>query len=394
MKIMMLLISFDFPPDIRVEKEARALISAGHQVTLVCESRQGRLRRETWNGIEILRLPPQPVRWRKLNTAWLFVTLRNQLWERHIANLLEQERPDALHVHDLPFVGSGLHLACRFQIPLVADMHENYPAYLRARRPTTQNYLEYLSFDPERFARYEQRVLPQCDRVIVVIEEAAERITQLGVDPKRIFVVGNSEDVAHVPTDTSGVDLPASALRIGYVGGVQELRGLQTAVAALPKILQQIPSAQLLIVGDGLYRPVLEEQARALGVTHAVRMEGHQPFARVHSYIAVSDICIVPHLADELVNTTIPHKLFQYMYMHKPVVVSSAKPLQRIVEACQAGKVFTSGDPTTFADAVLALRDPDIRQALGANGHRAVLERYNWQQDSKVLCQLYEGLRK
>lgn len=394
MKIMMVLISFDFPPDIRVEKEARALLSAGHQVMVICENRQNRPPREMWNGIEILRLPVQPLSWRKLNTAWLFVTLRNQLWERHIGALVKSERPDALHVHDLPFVGSGLRIARRFHIPLVADMHENYPAYVKARRPTTQNYLEYLSFDPDRFARYEAQVLPQCDRVIAVIEEAAERIAQLGVDPAKIFVVGNSEDVEHAPADAAGVDLPPTALRIGYVGGVQELRGLQTAVAAMPQIRKAIPSAQLLIVGDGLYRPILEEQARALGLTDAVRMEGHQPFARVHAYIAASDICIVPHLADELVNTTIPHKLFQYMYMQKPVVVSSAKPLKRIVEACNAGAVFESGNPDAFADAVLRLQDPQVRERLGANGHQAVLERYNWQYDSKILADLYAGLGK
>lgn len=394
MKIMMLLLSFDFPPDIRVEKEARALTSAGHQVTLVCENRQNRSTRETWNGIEIIRLPIQPVRWRKLNTAWLFITLRNQIWEHHIGQLIQCERPDALHVHDLPFVGSALHLARRFNIPIVADMHENYPAYLRARRPTTQNYLEYLSFDPERFRRYEKHVLPQCDRVIAVIEEAAERLAQLGVAAERIFIVGNSEDVEHVPAESKALDLPSAELRIGYVGGVQELRGLQTAVAALPQILQQMPATQLLIVGDGLYRKVLEEQAQLLGVSHAVRMEGHQPFAKVHAYIEASDICIVPHLADELVNTTIPHKLFQYMYMNKPVVVSSAKPLKRIVEEYNAGKVFASGDPVAFATAVLQLREPAVRQALGANGRRAVVERYNWQHDSRSLCQLYAELRK
>lgn len=394
MHILMVLISFDFPPDIRVEKEARALLAAGHQVTLVCENRKARSPRETWNGIEIIRLPPQPRWWRQLNTAALFLTLRNPLWEYRISRIVAQEQPDAIHVHDLPFVGPGLRIARRFGLPLVADLHENFPAYLAARRPTTANLLEWLSFDPARFARYERRVLPACDRIIVVVEEAAERVAQLGVPDERIFVVGNAEDVDHVPIDGPLQELPASSLRIVYVGGVQELRGLQTAVAAMPAIVQQAPDASLVIVGDGLYQPVLKAQARQLDVTPYVRFEGQQPFEKVHRYIRAADICIVPHLADELVNTTIPHKLFQYMFLGKPVVVSSARPLKRIVEESQAGFVFTSGDPASFAEAVLRLTDPALRQKLGQNGHCAVVKRYNWQQESERLVALYRQLEQ
>jgi glycosyltransferase involved in cell wall biosynthesis len=394
MHILMVLISFDFPPDIRVEKEARTLLAAGHRVTLVCENRKGRPPRQAWNGIEIIRLPAQPVWWRQINTAALFITQHNPLWERHISRVVEREQPDAIHIHDLPFVGPGLRIARRWGLPLVADLHENFPAYLSARRPTTGNLLEWFSFDPARFARYERRVLPLCDRIIVVVEEAAERVAQLGVERKRIVVVGNAEDVDHVPIDGPAQELPASSLRIVYVGGVQELRGLQTAVAAMPAILQQAPDASLVIVGDGLYQPALKAQARQLDVTPYVRFEGHQPFERVHSYIRAADICIVPHLADELVNTTIPHKLFQYMYLGKPVVVSSARPLKRIVEESQAGFVFTSGDPASFAEAVLRLADPELRRKLGHNGRCAVVERYNWQRESERLLALYQQLEQ
>ena len=392
MKIMMVLISYDFPPDIRVEKELRALLAAGHQITLVCENRKQRPAREEWQGITIIRLPPQPLWWRQLNTATLFIALRNPIWESQLRKIIQTERPDVLHIHDLPFVGPALEVARPLKLPVVADLHENFPAYLALRRPTTQNYLEWVSFDPKRFARYERRALPACARVIVVIEEAAERVAELGVAQENIYVVGNSEDLENVHLDDQPLALPHSELRIVYVGGVQELRGLQTAVAGLPKILTEIPTAQLVVVGDGLYRPILEEQARKLGVGHALRMEGHQPFARVHSYIQTADVCIVPHLADELVNTTIPHKLFQYMYMGKPVVVTSAKPLKRIVTASNAGLVYESGNADDFARAILQLRAPVLRGSLGENGRRAVLERYNWQNDSKALIALYASL--
>ncbi|MCB0162688.1 MAG: glycosyltransferase family 4 protein [Anaerolineae bacterium] len=392
MKILMLLISYDFPTDIRVEKEARSLLAAGHTVTLVCENRKNRLPRETWRGIDIFRLKPQPTWWRQLNTAALFVTLRNVIWERQIAQIIASEQPDALHVHDLPFVGPGLRLAHCFKLPLVADMHENFPAWLEFRQGLTTNLLEKLAFSPTRFAAYERRVLPRCDAVIAVVEEAAERIAGLGVPAEKITVVGNTEDVSAVNPVAEPVDLPPSALTLLYVGGLGPDRGLETAISAMSFIRRHVPSAQLVIVGDGISRPALEQQAQALDLAQAVRFEGHKPFDQVHSYIQAGDVCLVPHLASPEINTTMPHKLFQYMVMKKPVLVSSAKPLARVVSQTNAGLIFDSGRPESFAEAALTLQDEDLRHQLGENGHQAVLRQYNWQVDGGRLVDLYQRL--
>jgi glycosyltransferase involved in cell wall biosynthesis len=392
MKILMLLISHDFPPDIRVEKEARTLLAAGHQVTLVCENRKNRPSHERWNGIDIVRLHPQPLLWRQLNTATLLITLHNPIWERAIKRIIAEEKPDVLHVHDLPFVGPALRLARVFDLPMVADLHENFPAWLEFRRQTTKSFLERLAFSPRRFARYEERVLQQCDWVIVVVEEAAERIEQLGVSPEQTVIVGNTEDTEAVNIDRQDIELPPSAMKLLYVGGIGPDRGLDVAIKAMPKIRRRIPSAVLVLVGDGISRSLLEQLALELGVASSVHFEGQQPFSKVHAYIEAGDVCLVPHIASPEINSTMPHKLFQYMFMKKPVIVSSAKPLARAVVETQAGLVFESGDPDSFAEAVFALQDPEVRQKLGQNGQQAVIERYNWQRDGQRLVKLYEVL--
>lgn len=392
MKIMMLLISYDFPPDIRVEKEARALLATGHQITLVCENRKDRPARELWNGIEIIRLPLQPLWWRRINTATLFITLRSPLWEWHVKKIVQAEKPDVIHVHDLSFVGPGLRVARKFNLPIVADLHETYPEYLQLRRTVSRNLIEWLSFDPKRFARYEQRVIPRCDYVIVVVEEAAERIEKLGVGAGKIFVVGNTEDVDAVGPSDQEVALPHSEMKLLYVGGIGPHRGLDTVIKAMPRILERIPSSVLVIVGDGLCLLALKELARQLRVEQAVQFEGRQPFAKVHSYIKASDVCLVPHVANPFTDTTMPHKLFQYMYMQKPVIVSSAKPLARVVRESESGLVFDSGDSASFAKSVFELQAQALRRRLGENGHRAVVNCYNWQRDSRELVRLYETL--
>lgn len=56
--------------------------------------------------------------------------------------------------------------------------------------------------------------------------------------------------------------------------------------------------------------------------------------------IKESDVGLVSHHAIESWNTTVPNKLFEYMLMGKPVIVSNAKPAERIVREERCGMVF------------------------------------------------------
>jgi hypothetical protein len=68
--------------------------------------------------------------------------------------------------------------------------------------------------------------------------------------------------------------------------------------------------------------------------------------------------------------------------MAKPVLVSNAKPLARIVRECSCGFVFTSGDP---ADAAAK-----IEKAYALRGDPEMRLRYTWVVASGGLVQAYE----
>jgi glycosyltransferase involved in cell wall biosynthesis len=394
MKIMMLLIGHDFPPDIRVEKETRALLAAGHQVIVVCENRNDRPRKEQLDGVQILRLPRDPSWVRQVNRAQLFVLLHSPRWERAITEIVQMEQPEALHVHDLAFVGPGLRIARKSGLPLVADLHENYPALLQIRySEKKRNPVDRFIFNPKRFARYESRVLPRCDNVIVVVEEAASRVRDLGVRADKIVIVGNTADIDAADRLSEQVlELPGSEMKFLYVGGFGTHRGLDVVIKAMPRILRQIPSALFVVVGDGDDRSSLEQLAQDLGIAHNVRFEGKQPFSSIYTYIAQCDVCLVPHVANPHTNSTMPHKLFQYMHLKKPVIVSNAIPLARVVRETEAGLIFESGNPDSFAQCVFKLQAPELRRRLGQNGYRSVAATYNWRIDAQRLVELYATL--
>lgn len=250
-----------------------------------------------------------------------------------------------------------------------------------------------------RWKRIERSILHHVDKIIVVVDEAKEHyINDCGISPQKITVVMNTVELKKfdkVHVEESLIKKYKNNFVISYVGGFGSHRGIDTAIRAMPKILREIPHAKLLLIGgrDTEDKMYLKNLCKKLKVENNVEFTGWVDFSLVPSYIALSDVCLVPHRTSGHTNTTIPHKLFQYMAMKKPVVVTNCKPLKRIVEECECGIAVPSGDYEKMADAIIKLyKNVDYAKKLGKNGRKAVEEKYNWENEAKKLCKLYEKL--
>jgi glycosyltransferase involved in cell wall biosynthesis len=392
----------DFPPDIRVENEAKRLVAEGHEIVLVCTNRTGRSQRDTYRGIKVIRVNPLPWLLRKVNALIYLLFIFNLHWFLTLRKLNRQLKFDVFHVHDLPLSRTVLLLAHLCQRPVVLDFHENFPVllqspYRRASLTAIQRLYRRLFFGLARWKRYEKEVALRSNHVIVVIEEARERLCKLGVPGSRITVVSNTIDIEDFDSCPRIPEIERrfeGAFVISYVGALTSYRRIDTVILAMPKILEKIPEAHLLIVGNIDWRLEYKDLAIKLGVQGHVSFEGRQPFDRVPTYMRLSHVGLVPHAQDEHTDNTIPHKLFQYMYAETPVIVSECIPLKRIVLECGCGLVVEglAEDPSKLADAVIALADPKTRQEMGRRGKEAVLSRYHWAVDAGRLVSLYSSL--
>jgi glycosyltransferase involved in cell wall biosynthesis len=293
----------------------------------------------------------------------------------------------ALHCHDLPYARSTLKAGRRTGTPVVLDFHENYPAALRLWQ---RRRIDRLLFSGTRASRIERCVVRQADRVVVVVDEAKDRLVRLGADPARVVVFGNAEPASLV--SPSAPALPAH-LHMVYVGGIAPHRGLETAIEAMPAVLAERPDAQLTIVGDGIGLDGLKTLASRLGLQGAVTFTGRLPKDDAMRYVEQATIGLVPHLRSPHTEATVPHKLFQYMAYGRPVLVSDCAPLARIVKETDAGAVFTAGDADSFAEAVLAFAsDPARLEAASAAGRIAARTMWSIEADSAGLLELYRTL--
>ncbi len=379
------------PPDLRVEKEARTLIEAGHEVHLLSLLETSVAAREQRNGVNIVRVPIPMLRiadWTPANVKSHFYS-RQSPWVQATRRFVAANRIDVLHVHDLPLVWPVATAAREMGLPVVFDMHEIYPPMVAFMRPGTGD-----RWRPAHWAaQYEDRCLRLVDHVITVVDESRQRLIDRGVAADKISVVMNTEPndplLPEMHQMTAAAYQPKDFV-VTYVGTFGRIRGLERLIEAATKIYLRVP-IQLLLVGGQYNQAELEELAVALHVRDRVNITGFVDFDSVWPFIAASDVCVVPHVKNAFTDATIPHKLFQYMRMGKPVVVSDAAPLQRIVAECNCGYIFPSGSSDELAQALEWLANhPEEGRQLGENGRQAVLTRYNWDHDAHALLTLYQ----
>jgi glycosyltransferase involved in cell wall biosynthesis len=399
-----------FPPDIRVAKEASALGAAGHSITLLCRGSPDEPSFDRIEGIDVERLPADRLftGLSGLADGLRYVTSAvHPAWQRAVLDLDREDSIDALHIHDLPLVQTGLALGEELEMHVVADLHENYPEAARqiqrmrgwgeiARDPEALLYR--VAFAPWRLKRLERVGVRRADRTITVCEEArAHYLRDCGADSADVNVVANTVDSDAFASDATPhetLDFDAESFVVSYIGNFTRHRGLDTLIEGFARLAETAPDAELLLVGTGNdnYVAGLKALARSLGIREQVTFTGWVDFADVPQYLAASDVSAVPHAATPHTETTVPHKLFQAMAMGVPVVVTDVAPLARIVGRTGSGLVVPAGDSEALGAALAELTDEERAADCGGNGQAAVEREYNWARDGQRLRDLYDEL--
>jgi glycosyltransferase involved in cell wall biosynthesis len=386
-----------FPPDIRIEKELETL-TASHTVLLLCTKRSGEARTEVLSGARVTRV------FSGIGRRWasyrLMRTCHSRGWKKKIDRFIEDNRLDALHVHDLPLAGTAIESARSHRIPIVLDLHEDYPALLgevrklRWRGIRSPGVLGLRLASLPRWEQYEQQVVQQVDAVLAVIEEAGARILDLGAQPARTHVVPNY-DFARQRTKSNHISDDRTVTAV-YIGGFDQARDMDTVMDAAGLLADRgHDNLKFLLVG-GSKRDIASLRKYAAKKRLDIRNISFREWMDRESAERLVDeakIGLVPHVKSAHTDSTIPHKLFQYMARRLPIVTSNCVPLQRIVADSACGLVYDSGNAESLARCLEELYlNPDQRIRMGNAGSSAVQSTYNWSVAATRLLDVYRHL--
>lgn len=347
------------------QREALLAAEAGYETVVVAKGES-----RTERGVRVVGLgaPPQS-RLKRMRT-----------FTRQIYRAALAEDADLYLVHDPELLPYALQLKRRGK-KVVFDSHELYALLLR-----TKEYLPCADLAARVYAGFERYAVRRLDAVILPAPVQG-RDPFSGVSRRTVFAANypplGELYAGYVPREASQ---PA---KLCFVGGMTPDRGAENMVMAAEKA--QLP---LVLVGD--FTP--EEygrRVRALPGWRYVDFRGRldrRAVAAVYQEASVG-LCIMPNGGQYNVSDTFNMKVYDYMAMGLPVIISDSAYARRVNARYPFALLVDPADVDAIADAARYLAaHPQEAAKMGEAGRRAVAEEYNWERESQKLLALYEAL--
>jgi len=356
------------PFDTRIfHKQARTLVRAGYDVTLLAEH----MRTETIDGIRIIALPvPRNRLVRMFGLTW-----------RAFRQALRQ-RADVYHFHDPELLPAGVLLRLLTRGKVIYDVHEDVPQQILSK-----TWLPHVLRRPTSFlfGQLEKAFSRCCHAVVPATEGVAAHLRH-----PELVVVHNYPDLKLIDT-SEPAERNGEETSVVYIGGITRLRGATEMLDALRIAAERHPVRLNLI---GSFHPErLEQEARKRPEWTHVSHFGWRPAPEVYGVLQAADVglaCLHPIPRHRVAMSV---KLFEYMAAGIPVIASNFPLWREIVEGNRCGLNVDPLDPQAIAEGIrYVIEHPDEAREMGKRGRQAVEQKYNWETEAQELVALYERL--
>jgi glycosyltransferase involved in cell wall biosynthesis len=373
-----------YPAMVPNRRNAETLVANGYEVDVLCMRKRGQKRQETINGVRVYRLPLERQRKGIFSyafeySAFFFLAFWTLAW------LSLRRRYQVIEVSGMPdFMVFTVIIPKLMGVKVIFNLLDHMPEVCDEKYKLGPRHVVI------RLLRLTETVCAGwVDHVIVVNTLCKKLMEDRGISGSKLSISLNVPD--YTVTSRSSHGSENGAFRLITHGSLLERYGVQTLIKALPELINEIPHLEVKVVGDGEYRPQLEELARSLGVTKYIDFTGWVPQIEVPAYIAGADIGIVTITADK--NPMLPNKLFEYLDVGKPTV-STAIPAIKAYFTDDSVMYYKPGNEHDLIRCILELyRNPEKRAALAASGASAY-QKYRWDVTKYEYLKVFNKLTK
>jgi L-malate glycosyltransferase len=312
----------------------------GQRAALVAHP-DGELRRRAAEGLELVPLAPRMEM--DLHAAW------------KLARVVKRWRPDVIHAHD----PHGIAMAA-LALSLGSSNRGSSgaaPALVASRRVD-------FHFQKNSFSRWKHR---QVDCFIAASEAIRHMLLHDGVPEDRTVTVHEGIDVDHVLA-APAVDvhaaffLPHGAPVVGNVAALVPHKGQRHLIEAAHLVVQQMPDARFVILGEGELREHLERQVKEYRLEKHVLLPGFRTdvLGCMKSFDLVAMSSVTEGLGTSLLDA---------MAASRPIVATRAGGIPEIVEDGLNGVLVPPRDHREMARQIVRLLgDAALRQRMGEAG--------------------------
>tara|TARA_Y100001980_G_C14555452_1_gene343999 strand:+ start:2887 stop:4032 length:1146 start_codon:yes stop_codon:yes gene_type:complete len=357
--------------DIRVYREALALINEGYEVTVFCWARRLEKYDTKWktekDGIKVVRI------FEELKRGFFSKVKSFRKALKKLEEKVAEYEPDIVHAHDLEVLDVAVNIKNKLETKIIFDSHEDWPMLEKVQNWFVGKYYE----------RKQKKLIGNIDALLTVSDELAVRLEGGTVLYNSELLETVEKPVLH---DRFGLD----GIVAGYIGALRK--------PILEEILEaasKVNALSVLIVGGppkgqaGYTDMIKELEELAIEKGANAKFTGPLPYSMMNECYAACDILMVGHYVDKrLRDYAIPKKLLDAMAYKVPVIVGPYDARKKIVKRYDCGIVSED-----WAEALTTLsNDKSLRKKMGENGYKAFKMNYTWEAQEQKLLEIYSNL--
>lgn len=226
-------------------------------------------------------------------------------------------------------------------------------------------------------------------RYIAVSAAVADGLVADDVAQQRITIVPNGVDIAALRSSASlplAAPLRGGRPRIGYVGRLERVKGVEYFIRAAAGILERFPDARFVVAGSGALGDEMKALSVHVGVADRFDFLGY--VGAIAPLYAALDVVVIPSLSEASGLTAI-----ESLALGVPVVATRVGGLPEVVIDGETGLLVPPGDAEAIGRAVeLLLRDPARATEMAAAGGRRVEASFTLERTVSGYADIYDGL--
>ena len=241
------------------------------------------------------------------------------------------------------------------------------------------------------------RLLIRRADVVAVSREVMGVVKAWAPDSESVHYIANgvsTEPYDNLPTKAEArakLNLPQSSFVVGMVARVARGKGHRLLLEVFARLQSKIPSALLLIIGDGVELPAVKARIRNLGLKNSALAMGQRQ--DVPTILASLDVFCLPSLTEGM-----PMTVLEAMATGLPVVATKVGGIPELVEEGHTGLMVPPGASGQLEAALLALANNPARALeMGRNGRERLVKKFSLEFTLSAYEELYReaiGRRK
>lgn len=356
-------ISTAHPPfDVRIfHKECVSLAQAGFDVSLVITHDK----EETVQGVKIIPLPPTKSR------------IHRMVIKTHLAFYRALKTKSKIyHFHDPELMMTGILLKCLGK-KVIFDSHENVSSQIESK---SWIGIKTIRIFVKSFYRiFEKFAILFYNKVISVTPEIVNFLSV-----KKGVLIRNYPILELIQSKKTETKSNEKTVFI-YVGGLTKVRGIKEICDAIELTTKEV---ELLLLG-----PWESDEYKSLCLENTSKVEyrGVLPLKEVYPLIHKSDVGFVTLYPEKNYLNSLPIKAFEYMACEIPMIMSSFPYWMKTFEGCA---FFV--DPNSIEEIKEKIDwfidHKESGKEMGRLGNAEVKQKYSWEEESKVLIEMYNSL--